>query len=58
LRAGMRLDPGRSDPICLDGYGSCPPEDCGGVNGFLAWRDAWTAPETRHDFAVLTDFVN
>jgi hypothetical protein len=50
--------PGRSYPICLDGDGSCPPEDCGGVHGFLARREAWTAPETSDDFAVLADFVD
>jgi len=21
-------------PICLDGNGACPPEDCGGIRGF------------------------
>jgi hypothetical protein len=28
------------------------------VPGFLAQREAWTAPETSHDFAVLADFVD
>jgi hypothetical protein len=28
------------------------------VPGFLARREAWTAPETSHDFAVLADFVD
>jgi hypothetical protein len=28
------------------------------VNGFLARREAWTAPETSDDFAVLADFVD
>jgi hypothetical protein len=51
-------EPQRSYPICLDGDGSCPPEDCGGVPGFLAWREAWTAQETSQDFAVLADFVD
>ena len=23
------------DPICLDGEGKCPPEDVGGINGFI-----------------------
>jgi hypothetical protein len=58
LESRYEDDPGSSDPICLDGDGSCPPEDCGGVNGFLARRDAWAAPETKHDFAILADFVD
>jgi hypothetical protein len=28
------------------------------VPGFLARREAWTAPETSDDFAVLADFVD
>jgi hypothetical protein len=58
LESRHEADPGRRYPICLDGDGSCPPEDCGGVNGFQARREAWTAPETSHDFAVLADFVD
>jgi methyl-accepting chemotaxis protein len=28
------------------------------VNGFLARREAWTALEAGHDFALLADFVD
>jgi hypothetical protein len=58
LEGRHEADSGSSYPICLDGDGSSPLEDCGGVNGFLARREAWTAPETSHDFAVLADFVD
>jgi hypothetical protein len=58
LKGRHEADPGRTYPICLDGDGSCPPEDCGGVNGFLARREACTAPETSDDFALLADFVD
>lgn len=58
LESRHQADPGSSYPICLDGDGPCPPEDCGGVNGFQARREAWTAPETSRDFAVLADFVD
>ncbi len=58
LESQHEADPGRRDPICLDGGGSCPPEDCGGVNGFQAQREVWTAPETSDDFAVLAEFVD
>jgi hypothetical protein len=58
LESRHEADPGRGYPICLDGDGPCPPEDCGGVPGFQARREAWTAPETSRDFAVLADFVD
>lgn len=50
LESRHEADQGTMYPICLGGDGSCPPEDCGGVSGFLARREAWTAPETRDDF--------
>jgi Plasmid pRiA4b ORF-3-like protein len=28
------LGPGGSAPGCIDGYGACPPEDCGGPGGY------------------------
>jgi hypothetical protein len=58
LEGWHEADPGSSYPICLDGDGSCPPEDCGGVPGFLARREAWTTPEAGYDFAVLAGFIN
>jgi hypothetical protein len=36
----------------------CLPEDCGGVAGFLARREAPITQESSDDFAVLTDFVD
>jgi len=32
-------------PICVDGSGDCPPEDCGGAFAFMEQRDD---PELRH----------
>lgn len=58
LESRHEADPRRHYPVCLDGDGSCPPGDCGGVPGFLARHEAWTAPETSDDFAVLADFVD
>jgi hypothetical protein len=58
LESRHEAGPQRTYPICLDGDGSCPPEDCGGVNGFQARREAWTAPEAGYDFAVLAGFVD
>jgi hypothetical protein len=58
LESRHEADPQRTYHICLDGDGSCPPEDCGGVAGFLARREAWTAPEAGYDFAVLAGFVD
>jgi hypothetical protein len=58
LESRHEADWGTIYPICLDGDGSCPPEDCGGMPGFLARREACITLETSHDFAVLADFVD
>jgi hypothetical protein len=58
LEGRHEADPQTTYPICLDGDGSCPPEDCGGVAGFRARREAWTAPEAGYDFAVLAGFID
>ncbi|WP_262032416.1 plasmid pRiA4b ORF-3 family protein [Microvirga sp. Mcv34] len=58
LESRHGADPERTYPVCLDGDGSCPPEDCGGVPGFLARREACITLETSHDFAVLAGFVD
>jgi hypothetical protein len=58
LESRHEAKPQRSYPVCLDGDGSCPPEDCGGVSGFLARREASITQEARHDCAVLASFVD
>lgn len=58
LESRHEADPQRTYPICLDGDGSCPPEDCGGVASFLAQREACITLETSYDFAVLADFAD
>lgn len=30
----LEADPERANPVCIAGDRACPPEDCGGVNGF------------------------
>lgn len=53
--------PKKSYPVCTGGSGVCPPEDCGGVDGYLARReeaqgyDAWMDMETMTGF--LEDIV-
>ncbi|UQX12089.1 plasmid pRiA4b ORF-3 family protein [Candidatus Mycobacterium methanotrophicum] len=45
------LGPGDSAPGCVDGYGACPPEDCGGPGGYTELLDALadpTHPEHEH----------
>ena len=38
------LGPGGSAPGCVDGYGACPPEDCGGPGGYAELLDVLADP--------------
>lgn len=40
------MEPTRSYPRCIGGARRCPPEDCGGVHGYLEFLEAITDP--RH----------
>ena len=43
----VKAGPGRTYPICLDGNGACPPEDCGGTSGYERLVEALRDP--HHD---------
>jgi len=43
-------EPGRKYPICLEGARACPPEDVGGVWGYVEFLEALADPEhEEHD---------
>lgn len=37
LERVLPLNPATPDPVCIDGAGDCPPEDCGGPSGYRAF---------------------
>ncbi len=43
----LPLDPAFVPPICLNGEGACPPEDCGGVSGYSSLVHSIREP--RHE---------
>ena len=47
----------RRYPRCVDGSGACPPEDCGGPEGFLGRRDAMHSDDGLEDLARMADFL-
>ena len=49
--------PGKRHPVCIGGSGACPPEDCGGPDGYFAGRDDATGPGAMADLRLLADFV-
>ena len=46
-------DPEQPLPCCIKGKGACPPEDCGGIWGYMDWVEALNDPEhEEHEEAV------
>ena len=41
----LPVDPRRAYPVCLEGKGAGPPEDCGGAHGYAAVREALSNPK-------------
>ncbi len=46
LEKGLPIEPNMAYPLCTDGRGACPPEDCGGLGGFYNLLEALQNP--RH----------
>lgn len=45
-------------PQCTGGAGTCPPEDCGGVEGYLARREEAVGWDAMNDMSALADFID
>jgi hypothetical protein len=56
LEQVLPADPPKTYPICTAGAGDCPPEDCGGPEGYQAFIDArssFAAYEQAHEDVLL-----
>lgn len=47
LEAVLNAEKGKKYPVCLDGAGACPPEDCGGPFGYRDLLQAFSDPSAR-----------
>jgi Plasmid pRiA4b ORF-3-like protein len=50
------LGPGRDQPGCVYGEGTCPPEDCGGPSGYAELRAVLADPE-HDDYEQMRDWT-
>jgi hypothetical protein len=60
IRVEERFDPPPATkrlPLCLDGAGACPPEDCGGPAGYLRRRDEARGFEAHLDVVLIADVL-
>ncbi len=56
VEAIFDADPKKSYPICTGGAGACPPEECGGPEGYLARRDEANGYDAWQDLEALALF--
>ena len=49
--------PKKTYPACIGGSGACPPEDCGGVYGYLERRDEADGYDAWNDMDVMVGFL-
>ncbi len=50
-------DEGKRYPVCIGGQGTCPPEDCGGSEGYLACRDEAMGLSALEDIDTLAGLL-
>jgi hypothetical protein len=49
----LELEARKTYPICTAGDGACPPEDCGGPEGFMARRNGWYSLDALEDLDTM-----
>jgi hypothetical protein len=56
VEAVLDADPKKSYPVFTGGAGACPPEECGGPQGYLARRDEASGYDAWQDLETLASF--
>jgi hypothetical protein len=51
-------DPRNTYPVCTGGSGACPPEECGGPQGYLERRDEADGYGAWEDFGVMVEWLD
>jgi hypothetical protein len=54
----IAAEPGKTYPRCTGGGGACPPEDCGGPEGYLAGLEEAVSMEAFEDLDTLAEILD
>jgi hypothetical protein len=60
IRVEDRLEAkeGQGYPVCTGGQGACPPEDCGGPQGYQARREEALSYDALEDFDTMVSLLD
>lgn len=50
-------EPGEACPLCTGGSGACPPEDCGGPEGYMAGLDEAASLDALEDLGTMAEIL-
>ena len=53
----LEAEAGQRYPICVGGQGACPPEDCGGPEGYQARREEAMSSEAFEDLDTMATLL-
>jgi len=53
----LRMEAGKTYPVCTGGGGACPPEDCDGPAGFMAGRSGRLSLDALDDLDTMTEII-
>ncbi|MBV8613489.1 MAG: plasmid pRiA4b ORF-3 family protein [Acetobacteraceae bacterium] len=53
----LAAEPGQAYPRCIGGSGACPPEDCGGPEGYMAGLDETVSLSALEDLDTMVEVL-
>jgi len=57
LEKRLLVQPRKTYPVCISGSGAAPPEDCGGIDGFMRLREHFSQAYILDRFIVFLQYI-
>lgn len=58
IEAWLEPQPRKGYPVCIDGKGDCPPEECGGPAGYDECRIEALCPDAYEDIDTMVEILD